>query len=70
MLVALSLAQAAEEERTGLDLILPPLAELVGGVLAFALVFFVLNRIAFLSPRNDQGSSGHDPGKPRGGGSS
>lgn len=47
MLVALSLAQAAEEERTGLDLILPPLAELVGGVLAFALVYFVLNRIAF-----------------------
>jgi F-type H+-transporting ATPase subunit b len=48
VLVALSLAQAAEEgERTGLDLILPPVAELIGGAIAFAIVYFVLNRIAF-----------------------
>jgi F-type H+-transporting ATPase subunit b len=48
VLIAQSLTLAAEEgERTGLDLILPPMAELVGGVLAFALVYFVLNRIAF-----------------------
>jgi F-type H+-transporting ATPase subunit b len=48
VLVAQSLVQAAEEgERTGLDLILPPAPELIGGALAFAIVFYVLNRIAF-----------------------
>ena len=39
---ALLLAQEQEESREGLDLILPPMAELVGGVIAFAIVFVAL----------------------------
>ena len=38
---------AAEEERSGLDLILPDKAELLWGVILFALVLFVLNKFAF-----------------------
>ena len=34
--------EAAEEETTGLDLILPALAELIGGAICFAVVFFVM----------------------------
>jgi F-type H+-transporting ATPase subunit b len=41
------LAQAEEEGRTGLDLVLPDMAELIGGALAFIVVFVVLSRIAF-----------------------
>jgi len=43
----LILAQAEEETRTGLDLVLPPAAELVGGALAFLVVMFVLMKVAF-----------------------
>ncbi|MGI8940776.1 MAG: F0F1 ATP synthase subunit B [Actinomycetota bacterium] len=39
---------AAEEgERSGLDLVLPPLAEVVGGTIAFIVVLFVLTKVAF-----------------------
>jgi F-type H+-transporting ATPase subunit b len=38
---------AQEEEPTGLDLVLPEPAELIGGALAFIVVFFVLSRVAF-----------------------
>lgn len=37
----------AEEEPTGFDLILPAIDELIWGAVAFALVFFVLNKYAF-----------------------
>ena len=42
-----NLILAAEEERTGLDLVLPEMAELVGGAIAFAVVALVLTRFAF-----------------------
>lgn len=35
------------EEPSGLDLILPAVPELIGGALAFAVVFFALNKLAF-----------------------
>ncbi len=45
----LLLAAAAGEEPDGLTLILPAAAELVYGLLAFLVVFFVLRRLAFPS---------------------
>jgi len=45
--VLTNLILAAEEERTGLDLVLPEMAELVGGAIAFAVVALVLTRFAF-----------------------
>lgn len=45
----LFLAAAAGEEADGLTLILPEAAELVYGLLAFLVVFFVLRRLAFPS---------------------
>jgi F-type H+-transporting ATPase subunit b len=44
---ALILAQEAEHEREGIDLILPATAELVWGVICFAVVAYVLMRVAF-----------------------
>ena len=38
---------AAEEERTGLDLVLPPMEELIGGLLAFLVVAILLGRLAW-----------------------
>lgn len=38
---------AAEEARTGLDLVLPPAAELIGGALAFLIVAFLLGKFAW-----------------------
>lgn len=38
---------AVEEERSGTDLILPAIDELLWGAVAFALVLFVLNKFAF-----------------------
>jgi F-type H+-transporting ATPase subunit b len=38
---------AAEEEREGLDLVLPEMAELVGGAIAFLIVFFFLAKFAW-----------------------
>ena len=43
---ALILAQEAEHEREGIDLILPAAAELVWGIICFAVVAFVLMRYA------------------------
>ena len=43
---ALLLAQEEEHEREGIDLVLPETAELVWGVICFAIVAFVLMRIA------------------------
>lgn len=43
----LLLAQEGAEEKSGLDLILPAVDELIWGAVAFAIVFFVLNRFAF-----------------------
>lgn len=43
---ALLLAQEGEHEREGIDLVLPETAELVWGVICFAIVAFVLMRIA------------------------
>jgi F-type H+-transporting ATPase subunit b len=44
---AVLLAQEAEHEREGIDLILPATAELVWGIICFAIVAIVLTRIAF-----------------------
>lgn len=41
------LAQAHEEERSGIDLILPAVDELIWGAVAFAIAFFVLTKLAF-----------------------
>jgi F-type H+-transporting ATPase subunit b len=38
---------AAEEERSGIDLIIPDVAELIWGVVSFAIVLFLLTRFAF-----------------------
>lgn len=46
---AQNLLLAAEEERTGLDLVLPDAAELIGGALAFLVVFALLGK--FVWPR-------------------
>lgn len=43
----LLLAQEAEHEREGIDLILPDTAELIWGTICFAVVAFVLMRFAF-----------------------
>jgi F-type H+-transporting ATPase subunit b len=43
---AVILAQEAEHEREGIDLILPATAELVWGIICFAVVAFVLMRFA------------------------
>lgn len=43
---ALLFAQEHEETREGLDLILPPAAELFGGAIAFAVVVFALMKFA------------------------
>ncbi|CAN5764516.1 F0F1 ATP synthase subunit B [soil metagenome] len=43
---ALLFAQEHEETREGLDLILPPAAELFGGAIAFAIVVFALMKFA------------------------
>ena len=66
-MVPLSLTQAAEEERTGLDLVLPPVAELVGGVLAFVVVLLPREVRVPSDPRMIKAAGG-DPGRPRGGG--
>jgi F-type H+-transporting ATPase subunit b len=42
----LMLAQE-EEERSGIDLIIPDMAELIWGVVSFAIVLFLLTRFAF-----------------------
>ena len=44
---ALPLVVAAEEEREGIDLVLPEGAELLWGFIAFVIVFIVLNKVAF-----------------------
>ncbi|HZA41381.1 MAG TPA: F0F1 ATP synthase subunit B [Actinomycetota bacterium] len=44
---ALLLAQEGEHEREGIDLVLPETAELVWGIICFAIVTYVLMRIAF-----------------------
>jgi F-type H+-transporting ATPase subunit b len=47
MTAATVLAQETQHEREGIDLILPAAAELVWGVICFAVVAFVLIRVAF-----------------------
>lgn len=47
-----ALTLAAEEERTGLDLVLPEVAELIWGVVAFAVVAYVLMKFAWPSIRS------------------
>ncbi len=52
----LVLAQEGEhgaEEPSGLDLILPAMEELIWGIVAFAIVFFVLNKFAFPALRKN-----------------
>jgi len=54
--VATELLLAAEEgaeETSGTDLILPPIDELLWGAIAFAVVFFVLNKFAFPALRKN-----------------
>jgi F-type H+-transporting ATPase subunit b len=41
-----ALVIAAEEERSGIDLIIPDLAELIWGIVSFVIVFAVLNKFA------------------------
>lgn len=41
------LAQEAEEERSGLELILPEISELIWGAVAFIIAFAILNKFAF-----------------------
>jgi F-type H+-transporting ATPase subunit b len=41
-----ALLLAAEEERSGIDLIIPDLAELIWGIVSFVIVFVVLNKYA------------------------
>jgi len=43
----------AAEEPSGLDLILPATEELIWGIVAFAVVFFVLNKFAFPALRKN-----------------
>lgn len=45
--IDLLILAAEAEERTGLDLVLPPVAELVGGLLAFLVVAVILMKFAF-----------------------
>ena len=44
---AMMLLAQAEEERSGIDLILPAIDELIWGAVAFAIAFFVLTKLAF-----------------------
>lgn len=44
---AIALLLAAEEEPSGIDLILPETAELLWGIVSFVVVLIVLNKIAF-----------------------
>lgn len=47
LLSAQQLLLAAEEEREGIDLVIPEPAELIGGTLAFLVVLFLLGRLVF-----------------------
>lgn len=44
---AMMLLAQAHEERSGIDLILPAIDELIWGAVAFAIAFFVLTKLAF-----------------------
>ena len=70
MLEAICMITAAEEARTGLDLILPPAAELIGGALAFIVVLFLLGKFAFPRIREERARAARRPiqERPRGGG--
>ena len=46
MLLAQELVAVSEEDASGLDLILPATSELIAGIIAFAIVFFVIWRFA------------------------
>lgn len=46
-LVASVIVAAEEEGGGGLDLLLPPIPELIAGIIAFAIVFFFMRRWAF-----------------------
>src|SRR3712207_9175130 len=41
------------EEPSGLDLLIPPVEELIWGIVAFAVVYFVLNKFAFPALRKN-----------------
>ncbi len=41
------------DEPSGLDLLIPPIEELIWGIVAFAVVFFVLNKFAFPALRKN-----------------
>ena len=49
----LAAEEGAAEEPSGLDLILPAKEELIWGIVAFAVVFFVLNKFAFPALRKN-----------------
>ena len=53
LLAAEEAEHGAAEETSGLDLILPAFEELLWGIVAFAVVFFVLNKFAFPALRKN-----------------
>ena len=53
ILLAAEEGEGAAEETSGLDLLIPPVEELIWGIVAFAVVFFVLNKFAFPALRKN-----------------
>jgi len=53
LLLAAEEAEHGAAEPSGLDLILPAMEELIWGIVAFAVVFFVLNKFAFPALRKN-----------------
>lgn len=53
ILLAAEEAENGAEEPSGLDLILPAFEELLWGIVAFAVVFFILNKFAFPALRKN-----------------
>lgn len=53
ILLAAEEGEGAAEEPSGLDLILPAFEELLWGIVAFAVVFFILNKFAFPALRKN-----------------
>lgn len=53
ILLAAEEGKGAAEEPSGLDLILPAFEELLWGIVAFAVVFFILNKFAFPALRKN-----------------
>ena len=53
LLLAAEEGEKAAEEPSGLDLLIPPIEELIWGIVAFAVVYFVLNKFAFPALRKN-----------------